>query len=71
MYGTVDASAVGKRIARRTSKEHEFVQGLCSPSRFVHVKRHVQLLVHGDGLMVEMPTHEEKWFASVLFLKYN
>ena len=34
---------------------------------FVHVERDVRLLVHGDDFMVQIPTHEEKQFESVLF----
>ena len=37
----------------------------------VHVEQDVRLLVHGDDFMVEMPTHEEKWFESVSFSKYD
>ena len=29
----------------------------------------MRLLVHGDDFVVEMPTHEEKWFESVLMSK--
>ena len=29
----------------------------------------LDLLVHGDDFMVEMPTHEEKWFEGVSFSK--
>ena len=52
-------------------KKHSFVQGLSNPALFVHFERDVRLLVHGDDFMVEMPTHEEKWFDGVLFLKYD
>ena len=47
-------------------KEHGFVQGLSNPSLSVHVERDIRLYVHGDDYMADMPTHEEKWFASVL-----
>ena len=71
MYGTVDASARWHKHYAQILKEHGFVQGLSSPALFVQVGRDVRLLVHGDDLMVEMPTHEEKWFESVLFSKYD
>ena len=72
MYGIVDASARRQAHHAQILKEHGFVQGLSNPSLFVRVKRDTRLLVHGDEfLMVEMPTHEEKLFESVLFLKYD
>ena len=37
----------------------------------MQVERDVRLLVHGDDFMVEMSTHEEKWFVGVLFEKYD
>ena len=40
-----------------------FVQGLSNPF--------CARVVHGDDFMVEMPTHEEKRFGSVLFSKYD
>ena len=61
----------GKRGNVQILKEHGFVQDLSNPSLFVHMKRDVRLLVHGDDFMVAMPSHEEKWFASVLFPKYD
>ena len=65
------AVLVGKRMTRRSWKRNEFVQGLSSPSLCVHAKRDMRLLIHGDDFMVEMPTHEEKLFESVLFSKYD
>ena len=35
-------------------KDHEFVQCLRNPFWFVHVRRDVRLLDHGDDFMVEM-----------------
>ena len=71
MYGAVDGSARWQAHHAQIFEEHEFVQGLSSPSLCVHAKRDVRLLVHGDDSMVEMPTHEENWFESVLFSKYD
>ena len=48
-------------------KEQGFVQCLSNPTLFVHEERDVRPLVHGDDFMVEVPTHEEKWFERVLF----
>ena len=67
----VDASARWQAHYAQILKEHGFVQGLSNPSLFVHVERDIRLLVHGDDFMVEMPTHEEKWFGSVSFSKYD
>ena len=50
-------------------KDHDFVQCLHNLSLFMHVKRHVRVLVLGDDFMVEMPTHEEKWVERVLFFQ--
>ena len=50
---------------------HGFVQGLSNPVSFVQVEGDVLLLVHGDDLMVEMPAHEETWFESALFSKFD
>ena len=58
-----DASARWEAHYAQILEDHEFVQGLSLPSVFVHVGQHV------DDFMVEMPTHQEKWLASVLFLK--
>ena len=66
MCGTVDASARWQAHHAQILKEHGF-----SPLIFVHVERDVRLLVHGDHFTVEMPTHEEKLFESVLFSKYD
>ena len=63
----VDASARWQAHDAQFLKEHEFDSGLSSPSLFVHAKRDVRLLVGGDDFMAEMPTHEERWFESVLF----
>ena len=67
--GTVDATARWQTHYAQILKEHGFVPGLSNPSLFVHVERDIRLLVHGDDFMVEKPTHEEKWFDSVLFSK--
>ena len=63
----LDAGARWQAHDAQFLKEHEFDSGLCSPSLFVHAKRDVRLLVGGDDFMAEMPTHEERWFESVLF----
>ena len=71
MYCTGDDSARWQAHYAHILKEHEFVKGLSNPSLFLHVERDIRLLVHGDDFMVEMPIHEEKWFESVLFSKYD
>ena len=71
MYGTVGASARWQAHYAQILKGHSFVQGLSNLALFVRVERDVRLLVHGDDFMVEMPTHEEKWFEGVLFSKYD
>ena len=63
MSGTVDAGAHSAQIP----KDQGFVQGLSNPTLSVHEERDVRPLVDGDDFMVEVPTHEEKWFESVLF----
>ena len=67
----VDVSARWQMHDVHILEEDEFVQGLSNPSLFVHVKRDIRLLVHGDDIMVKRPTHEENWFDSVLFLKHE
>ena len=69
MYGTVDASARWQAHHAQILKGHSFVQGLSNPALLVHVERDFRLLVHGDDFMVEMLTHEEKWFEG--FSKYD
>ena len=56
--------------ASRTDSERErFFQELSNPSLSVHGERDARLFVQGDDFMVEMPTHQQKWFKSVLFSK--
>ena len=50
-------------------EEHGLVRSLSNPSLLAHVERDIRLLAHGDEFMVEMLTHEEKWFESVLVLE--
>ena len=69
MYGTEDVSALWRGHHAQILKEHGFVQGVSNPPVLVHAERDIRLLVHGDDVMVEMPTHEERWFESVLFSK--
>ena len=58
--------------ALRTDSERErFFQELSNPSLSVHNERDARLFVQGDDFIVEMPTHQEKWFKSVLFSKYD
>ena len=71
MYGAVDASARRQGHHAQILKKHSFVQGLSNSSSFVCVEGDVRVVVHGDDVMVEMPTHEEKWFEIVLFSKYD
>ena len=71
MYGTVDASARWQAHYAQILNEHEFVPGLSTPSLSAHVERDIRLLVRGGDFTVEMPTHEEKRFESVLFSKYD
>ena len=70
MCGTVDASARWRAHHAQILKGHGFVQGVSSPSLFVHVERTVRRLVLGDDFMVEV-THEEKWSESVLLSNYD
>ena len=71
-YGhDLESSACWQAHFVQILKEHGFVQGLSNHALFVHVERDVRLLVHGDDVMVEMPTDEEKWFECVLFSKYD
>ena len=71
MHDTVDARACWQAHDALILKEHEFVHCLGNPILFEQVKRDVRLLVHGDDFMVELPTHEEQWFESVLFSLYD
>ena len=65
----MDASARWQAHHAQILKEHSFVQGLSNPALLVHVERDIRLLVHGDDFMVEMLSHEEKWFEG--FSKYD
>ena len=71
MCGTVDVIARWQAHNAQILNEHGFVQGLSNPALYVQVERDVRLLVHRDDFLVEMPTHEEKWFEGVLFSKYD
>ena len=71
MCGTVDASVRWQGHHAQILKEHSFVQGISNSSLFVHVERYVRLLVHCDDFMVEVPTHEQKVFESVLFSQHD
>ena len=69
--GRVDASARWQVRYAQILKEHGLVHGINNPSLFVYVERDIRLLAHGDDFMAEVPTHEEKWFESVLFSKHD
>ena len=71
MYGAVDASTRRQLHYAQILKKHSFVQGLSNSFSFVHMEGDVRVVVHGDDVMVEMPTHEEKWFEIVLLSKYD
>ena len=71
VWHSVDVSVRWQEHHAHILKERELVQGLSNPALFVHEERDVRLLVHGDDFMVEMPTHEETWFESDLFLRWK
>ena len=70
-YGTADAGARWQGHCARILEEHGLVRSLSNPFLFVQVERDIRLLAHGGDFMVEMPTHEENWFESVLFSEWD
>ena len=71
IYGIVDASPHWQARYAQMLKENGFTQGLGNSSLSVHAERDARHVVHGDDLMVKMPTHEEKRAKSVLCSKYD